>query len=425
MQEGRWPNGIKEPSKTGGGASMGKFFKSRMMMGMVPYFILALAVIIAWHIIGEWEIFAGGLSRFWGIITPFMHGLIVAYILNMPCSAIQNLLESFNKPFITKRSRGFSVLILFILLLALIALILNWVIPTVYRSILIFIAEFPTYQQGLFNVIDSVNNWDFPEFFGEVYIDPDELLVALTGMLTSFVENFDGENVAAIATIIGNVFGSVFSTMFHGILTTVSSVFLLIQRDKILAFIRRLVAAFTAERTHAFIMKYAGKLNFNFRMYIYTQTIDGIILGSLMTIVLAIAGSPFFLILGLMLGIFNYIPYFGSIVGTAVALVVVAFTQGMNVALILLPIMFFIQQIDGNFIQPKLMGGSFSLSPLLIIISVTIGGAYAGILGMLMAIPIVAVLKDILDSLMDYREHKKEEAKNAPPKNPDYDEPYK
>jgi predicted PurR-regulated permease PerM len=392
---------------------MGKFFKSRMMVGMVPYFILAVAVILTWHIIGSWEMFAGGIGRFWGIITPFMYGLIVAYILNMPCSAIQKLLEKTKKPFITKRSRGFAVLILFVLLLGLVALTLNLIIPTIYQSILLFIAEFPNYQQGLFNMIDSINNWDFPEFFGDVYIDPDGLMTALTGMVTAFAEDFDGENVAAIANVIGTIFGSLFSTMFHAILTIVSSVFLLVQRDTILMFVRRLVTAFTAEKTNAFIMKYAGKLNYNFRMYIYTQTIDGIILGSLMTIVLAIAGSPYFLVLGLMLGIFNYIPYFGSIVGTAVALIVVAFTQGMGVALILLPIMFFIQQMDGNFIQPKLMGGAFTLSPLLIIISVTIGGAYAGILGMLMAIPIVAVLKDILDNLMDYREQKKEARKRA------------
>jgi len=126
------------------------------------------------------------------------------------------------------------------------------------------------------------------------------------------------------------------------------------------------------------------------------------------------------LLLGLVLGILNYVPYFGSIVGTAIALVVVAFTQGFGVALILLPIMFFVQQLDGNFIQPKLMGGSFSLSPLLIIVSVTIGGAYAGILGMLMAIPIVAVIKDLLDSFMAYREEKKEAEKLMPPPPDEY-----
>jgi len=411
---------------------MGKFFKSRMMTAMIPYFILALAVIITWHLVGSWRIFAGGLGRFWGHITPFMYGILVAYILNMPCSAIQKLLHRTKKPFIEKRSRGFAVLILFVLVLALLSLLLNWVIPAVYGSIVLFINEFETYQQGLFNFIDSINNWDLPEFMGEININPDELMATVLGMVTGFVEDFDGENVANIAGVIANIFGAVFSTMFQGILTLVSSIFLLIQRDNILAFVRRLTAALTAEKTYEFIFKYAGKLNYNFRMYIYTQTIDGLILGSMMTIVLAIAGSPYFLVLGLMLGIINYIPYFGSIVGTAVALVVVAFTQGMGVALILLPIMFFIQQMDGNFIQPKLMGGSFALSPLLVIVSVSIGGAYAGILGMLMAIPIVAVLKDMLDSFITFLEAKKAVKKRARNEaeslmtadyyNPDYDD---
>lgn len=408
---------------------MGKFLKSRMIVQIIPYFILAVAVIIVWHLVGSWYIFAGGLRRFWGIITPFMWGLLVAYILNMPCSFFQRLLKKTKKPFIIKRSRGFALLITMLLVALIIALALNIIIPAVYSSIILFINEFETYQQGLLNLIYRVNEWDLPDFVGDFYIDPDEIVAAMTGMLTSFVEEFDTENVATIVSIIGNVFGSIFATVFQGILAFVSSLFLLVQRDRIIAFVRRLIASLTAEKTNTFIMKYAGKLNFNFRMYIYTQTIDGLILGSIMTIVLAIAGSPYFLILGLMLGILNYIPYFGSIIGTAVALVVVAFTQGLGITLILLPIMFAIQQFDGNFIQPKLMGGSFSLSPLVIIISVTIGGAYAGILGMLMAIPIVAMLKEMLDGFMDYMEQRKEE--NRRKKNeaeslhtPDYYNPY-
>jgi len=408
---------------------MWNFFKSRLMTQMVPYFILALAVIITWHVIGAWRSFAGGLGTFWGIITPFMWGILLAYILNLPTSGIQYLLEKTQKPFILKRSRGFAIIVLFIFILAIIALMLNLIIPAIYNSIILFINEFESYQQGLLNFIDRVNTWDMPDFIGDIHVDPDEIMAGLMGILTGFVEDFDTENVATIVAVIGNVFGSVFSTMFQGILALVSSIFLLVQRDRILGFVHRLLAAMTSDRAHEFIMKYAGKLNYNFRMYIQVQTVDGMILGTLMTIVLAIAGSPYFLILGLMLGIINYIPYFGSIVGTAIALVVVAFTQGFTLALILLPIMFVIQQLDGNFIQPKLMGGSFALSPLLIIISVTIGGAYAGILGMLMAIPIVAVLKDILDNYMTYLEERKEAKKKAQNEvssltTPDYYNPY-
>ena len=107
-----------------------------------------------------------------------------------------------------------------------------------------------------------------------------------------------------------------------------------------------------------------------------------------------------------MLGIVNYIPYFGSIFGTLITIVVVAFTQGLTMGIAAAVTLLILQQLDANFIQPKLMGGSFSISPLLIIISITIGGAAAGVFGMIVAIPIVAVLKDILENAIQYHEKK-------------------
>ena len=84
-----------------------------------------------------------------------------------------------------------------------------------------------------------------------------------------------------------------------------------------------------------------------------------------------------------------------------------AFTQGFGTAAFAGVTLLITQQIDGNVIQPKLMGGSFSLSPLLVVISIIFGGAIAGILGMIAAIPIVSVLKDILDKIILYYEQKK------------------
>jgi predicted PurR-regulated permease PerM len=108
-----------------------------------------------------------------------------------------------------------------------------------------------------------------------------------------------------------------------------------------------------------------------------------------------------------MLGVVNYIPYFGSIIGSAIAVVVVGFTQGFTMALITAVVLLITQQIDGNIIQPKLMGSSFSISPLLIIISVTVGGAISGVFGMIVAIPIMAVLKDMLHNIVVHFEKKK------------------
>jgi len=115
---------------------------------------------------------------------------------------------------------------------------------------------------------------------------------------------------------------------------------------------------------------------------------------------------------GNLLGILNYIPYFGSIIGCVIAIIIVAFTQSIGIAAIAAVLLLVTQQIDGNIIQPRLMSGSFSLSPLLVIVSITIGGALAGMLGMIVAIPVVAVLKDILESVIEYYERKKAGSSN-------------
>jgi predicted PurR-regulated permease PerM len=148
-------------------------------------------------------------------------------------------------------------------------------------------------------------------------------------------------------------------------------------------------------------------LNHNFKQYIYTQSLDALILGTVATIELYFIGSVYFLLLGIMLGVLNYIPYFGSIVGTVIAIFVVMITQGIPKGMLTAIILLITQQLDMNVLSPKLLGSSFSLSPLLVIISISIGGAFAGPLGMIAAIPIVSVLKDILNNITVYYEQKK------------------
>ena len=381
---------------------MNRLFQSRLVKSMVPYFILAVAVIIAFHVVSEIGIFLGFFSRIWDIINPFFMGLVLAYILNLPCGGIQRLLKRTNNPVIIKRSRPLAVLILMIIVITLTVVLLNLIIPALIRSITQFVNEFDSHLAGLQSVVVWFNNLDLPEFIPDLDLEDGAF-----SMIQEFVQDFDPAGITA--SIVAG-FGGAFAGLFRTFLAVVSSIYLLIEMERLNAFTRRLIKAVFSEKKEATILKYCGKLNFNFKQYIYVQTIDGLILGTLMTITLYLFGSQFALVLGIMLGIVNYIPYFGSIFGTAVAVIVVAFTQGLGTAAFAAIVMFAIQQLDGNVIQPKLMGGSFSLSPLLVIISVTVGGAYAGMLGMLVAIPIVAVLKDILDGFIEERELKKAEA---------------
>lgn len=382
---------------------MQKFFKSRLMRSIVPYFILGVLLIIAFRAITGVGFFASHFARFWGVITPFLMGGVIAYILNLPCSAIQRLYKKINNRFIQRRSRALSVLTLFIIILALVVLSINFIVPTISASVSSFIENIEEYEETFGGWIATVDSWNLP-FLPD---DIDEEI--LFGFISDFIYNLDMD---VITSAIMAGFGAAFGVIFTIILAIISSIYFLVEKDRLKEYMKRMVAAVSSSKANATILKYSQKLNHNFHMYIYTQTIDGIILGTLMTGLLLIFRSPHALLLGIILGIVNYIPYFGSIFGTIFAVIVVAFTQGIPTAAVAAIFMFILQQLDGNVIQPRLMGGSFSLSPLLVIISVTIGMAYAGVLGMLIAIPIVAILKDILDEYIVYREEKK---RNPPP----------
>ena len=381
---------------------MNKFLKSRLLRSMLPYFILGIGLLIAHRLISEVTFFTGELRNFLTVITPFLAGAVIAYILNMPCSAIERQISKVKNDFVKRKSWPLSVLSLFIIIVLIFVLILNLIIPAISRSIAHFFEYFHVYEATFRQWMANLEDINLPDFFPEINED------AIISMLLEFVQGFDFEELLAGA-IMG--LGGAALAVFRAFIAVIASIYMLLEKKKIKAFVTSLIAAVVSDEANATILKYAGKLNHNFHRYISTQTIDGLILGTAMTIVLLLFGSPYALLLGIMLGIFNYVPYFGSIVGTMLAVIVLAFTEGLGTAGLAAIVMFIIQQIDGNVIQPKLMGGSFSISPLLIIVSVTIGNFYAGILGMLVAIPIVAILKDVLD---DYIVHLAEKKKAAP-----------
>ena len=373
---------------------------TKKIRSLFPYFLLAVAVILANMLVNQIGVFTGFLGRFWGIITPFFYGFLLAYVLNIPYNALLRLLGKSKNEFILKRRKPLSIIATFAGLALFVYSIMRLVLPTLYDSILFFIEEAPVYYERLLEFIDDFIGM---EFFG-LEITAEGVAEGIAAVFQDMLQNF---NMEALAGQVNAFIMGVFSVVFTTILALVASIYILVEKDKLKAFAFRFVRAFTTPMALESIVEFSGRLNRNFKQYIYAQTIDGLILGTIVTIQLYFMGSPYFLLLGIMLGILNYIPYFGSIIGSAIAVIVIALTQSVNMALIAAVILFITQQIDGNFIQPRLMSGSFSLSPLLVIISITVGGAFAGILGMIAAIPIVAILKDLLEGIIVHYEWRK------------------
>ena len=374
---------------------MSNIFRSEKLKSLIPYLILAVAIVAAYRVMSELGYFIDLIKRMWYIISPFFYGFLLAYIISIPCTGIQKLLDKTKVAWVIKRKKMLSIILVFIIIALIITFVLNLIIPAIVGSISIFIKDFPVYYANALAFFDYVNSLDL---FG-LYISIDAILE----MLEEWVHSFNLENISSSI----NVIVGVSMAIFRGFLAFISSIYVLHEKEKCKAYLARVLKALFPERAYKAIIRYVSKLNQNFKQYIYTQTIDGCILGFIVTVELFIMRSPFFLMLGIMLGIINYVPYFGSIIGSLIAVVVVAFTQGPTMGMIAAVVLLITQQIDGNIIQPKLMGGSFSLSPFLVIVSITVGGAIAGALGMIAAIPIVAVLKDIFENIVVHFEQQK------------------
>ena len=107
----------------------------------------------------------------------------------------------------------------------------------------------------------------------------------------------------------------------------------------------------------------------------------------------------------------HIIPYFGAIFAVTIATIITIFTGGFTKAIWMVIVVVILQQIDANIINPKIVGNALKLSPILIIFSVTVFGAYFGVLGMFLAVPIIAVIKIIVNDFIEYRTEKKKEEK--------------
>ena len=195
--------------------------------------------------------------------------------------------------------------------------------------------------------------------------------------------------------------------MFDMFVAIVVSVYILCQRKRLVDAFLRWNHAILSERAYQKISKYFKDGNEIFFRFLTSQIIDALLVGMILTVALLILKVKYAVLLGFMIGLFNLIPFFGAIVAVVIAIIITILTGGIWQATIMAIVVIILQQIDANIINPKIVGDSLSISQLLVIFAVTIGGAYFKILGMFLAVPVITVIKMFVDDFISEREEAK------------------
>lgn len=383
---------------------MEELLKKKQIRVFLSRLLLAMLVIIFYKIVMNVSDVMIWLKSFTKVLIPFFYGFVIAYLLNIPCSALERRLNRLKTGLFQKSSRGISVFIIYALFISVVVLVINKGIPLLQRSILDFITNFNTYYNNAITAIEQLPL----EKFGL-----SDKLEEILPTQTAWKNVLEGVGLKEVMGSLNAVLG-VTSHIFSGFITIVSSVYFLLETHNVTFQIKRLMDLFLHERIRKVAYRYGAIINDSFKKFIVCQLLDSLILCTITTIEFTILGSRYSLALGVMLGICNIVPYFGSIFGSIGVVIIIACTSGIKTGALAGLVLLITQQIDGNVIQPKLMGNSFSLSPALIVIGITVGGAMAGIWGMVLAVPVVHILKTIAGDIIAARERKVREAHTAP-----------
>lgn len=356
------------------------------------WFGFAIAVMIFYKLLDNLTSIGETITNFFKVLMPFIMGGLIAYILYIPCSRIEKGLQKSKIKFVRNKRRSLSIFIVYLIVLLLLIILVNCILPPVINSIKDLVNNIPSYYTALTGIINGL-----PE---------DSILVKLNikETLSNFASiNF--EQYISIEYITSYLKGIMnFATGIFDIFVTIMiSIYALSERTKIVAFFKKASSSLFGIEKYTVISKYFKKTNEVFFNFISGQLIDAVLIGIISVIIMSILKVKYAVLLGFIIGLFNLIPFFGAIVAVAISILITLCTGGISKAIWLAVIIISAQQIDANIINPRILSDKLQISPILVIISVAVFGAYFGVLGMFLAVPIVAVIKLIIDDYIDYK----------------------
>lgn len=367
--------------------------KKRPITKWLYWFLLGLAIIVVYKTLDNFTAIGTWIKNLLNVLMPFIIGILIAYLFYIPSRKIERVYAKVKKPrIIAKKARPLSVFTVYLIALVILIIAFNFIIPAIATSIVDLLNNF----QGYYNsTLQSFQN--LPE---------DSILKSevVSDMIKS-IQGIDFKQFINVDRIAQYAKGAIdfASKIFDFFVAIIVSVYLLLQRREILQFTKKLARAMFKENTYNNIGKYFNRTNEIFFNFLAGQFIDAIIVGIITSIAMSLMGVKYAVLLGVMIGFANLIPYFGAIIGVIVAALITILTGGIGQAVAMVIVVTILQQIDANIINPKIIGGTLKISPLLVIFAVTVGGAYFGVWGMFLAVPIIAVLKLLITDYIEYK----------------------
>lgn len=348
------------------------------------------------------------LGQFFSILSPFIIGFAMAFILNVLMRFFETKVFGRLK---RKKGRVWSrlsrpvCLILSILLICIVLTVfLLLIIPQIRESVIIVAKELPSRAERLANSVR-----DFLQKYDISFETIDKLQIDWKSISSAILDNFTAGSSTVISTTIGLTSGIV-KTLFNLILGFAFSVYLLVSKEKLAVQIKKVLYALFKEKTASDIVDVVTLSNGIFSKFITGQCTEALIIGVLCYTGMLIFRMPYAIMISSLVSVTALVPMFGAFIGTAVGALFILLVNPIQALWFVLFIVI-LQQLESNIIYPKIVGDSVGLPGIWVLFSVTVGGSLFGIGGMLVSVPVSAVLYCLLREFIN----KKLKEKNVDP----------
>ena len=356
----------------------------------VSIFLLYLAV----H---YWQTAANLVSALVSASLPLIIGGVVAYLVNILMANYEGRWkDNPKKPGLAKLRRPVCMLLAFLTLVAIVALVCGLIIPQLVDCVGLIIAELPGVMA---DAIDLAEQWKLfsPEVLASLEsIDWNAQIGKLVGVVTS--------GIGDVVSLVVSAVSSVFSFLVTALLSLIFSIYLLSGKEELASQVDRLAKRYVGNRLYGKLVYFLHTLDDCFHRYIVGQCTEAVILGALCAVGMGILRLPYALMVGALVAFTALIPVAGAYIGAGVGAFMILTVDPFK-ALVFLIFIVVLQQLEGNLIYPKVVGSSMGLPGIWVLAAVTVGGGLAGIVGMLLGVPLAAALYRIIRD--DVRKHER------------------
>ncbi len=374
------------------------------------FYITTAAIAVLLLVISAMDPLVTFLRNGLSILSPLIVGVVIAYL----CDPILEFFEY--RLFRGMKSgglrRGLSLLCTVVVAFGVIALILAIMIPQLYKSISELITNYETYINDLLawlqNIIDKLTaNLPIEIDISNIHKLMDflkDMFGSVENALSQFLAQI--QQVASDGNLLGNLWGfllNAFNTFKNLFLGLFIAFYILASKEKRSAQIRKFRTAMLGEKADNQLEEVITLTDRTFGGFIYGKILDSLVIGILTLVLLTIFDvSPYNMLIATFVGITNIIPVFGPFIGAIPAFFVVLISNPSKAFLFLLLILI-IQQLDGNIIGPKILGDNTGISSLCVIIAISVCSALWGVTGMVIGVPVFAVIIEMVKRFLEYR----------------------